>query len=324
MKKRILSAVLACAATMTFTASAFAEDAVTTAEGEDTTVTASDDDAPADDAEGGDAEGDDAEGGDAEGGDAEGGESEEDVTVIISMFTVDDLGTLRAQDLNKLLLEDEDGTKYSWSDVDEIALVGDGSFTVAFLADEAKVGSDVVILGETELPEEFDEDVVIVDMDISDLIPGEGSDDPASDAEGGDDSGTTSTEGEPEPAAEVEAPAVLAPVVTSDDADGAANSELPSGVCVVAFNSNIIELFDSSVPYGGELAIVAKEGTVNVQAVVKMKDGAVGTPSTTEGDNNSEGTTTNPGTGIALAVAPAALAVAFVSVAAVASKKKKG
>ena len=263
MKKKILSAVLACAATMTFTTGAFAEDAVTTADDENI-VAAVDDDASANDATSDDETSDEA--------------PEEDVAMTVVKFTVDADG-IGGADLNDLFLVVDD-MRYKWSDVELVAIVGDGDINVGFAADAEKLGSDAFVFGETEVPEgyEQDEDGIKVELEI-----------------------------------EVD------------------ESDIESGKkpCVVVFGKKLIELFDSTKPDGGEMRISAVEGEVEVVATVKMLDGAVGTPIITEednnsGSNNSEGTTTNPGTGIALAVAPAALAVAFVSVAAVVSKKKKG
>ena len=165
MKKRILSAVLACAATMTFTTGAFAEDAVTTADDENIVATV-DDDASANDATEDDATSD-TPADDATSDDETSDEApEEDVAITVVKFTVDADG-IGGADLNDLFLVVDD-MRYKWSDVELVAIVGDGDINVGFAADAEKLGSDAFVFGETEVPEgyEEDEDGIKVELEI--------------------------------------------------------------------------------------------------------------------------------------------------------------
>ena len=245
MKKRILSAVLACAATMTFATAAFAEEAVTTAA----------DNAP------------------------------EIGGAVMAGFKVDTNG-IGGTALNDLLLVTEDGTRYKWSDVQMAMFQGDGDFNLCFAADASKAGTDLVIVGETEIPAEYAEEVDF-EFDVDDAQ--------ASEVESGE--GTALN--------------YVNSGIVGKEFDLFDTTKPDGGELTIA----AVE---------GEVNIVAtitfKAGAVGTPAAT---DNNTVADDNSVADDTAATTTTNPGTGIALAVAPAALAVAFVSVAAVVSKKKK-
>lgn len=116
--KKILSAVLACTATMALATTAFAENAGAT----------------------------DAGATDAAGSDVKIVEIEKKLTLKDGKLTV-------AGDTLTTLLTDEDGTKYAWADVEEIVFSSKETFCVAFAADKAKVGVDTFVMGVNELKE---------------------------------------------------------------------------------------------------------------------------------------------------------------------------
>lgn len=240
MKKKILSAVLACAATMTFTTSAFAEEAPS--------------------------------------------------GVVVAAFTVDTNG-ISGVALNDMLLVDEDGTRYNWGDVQMAMFQGDGDFALRFAADVSKAGTSLVTVGETEIPEEYAEEVEF-EFEVDDT---QASDDSEGEGEGNVinyvNSGIVGKEFE---------------LFDSTKPDG---GELT--IVAAEGEVNILAM------------ITLKAGAVGT---APSTDDSTSTEdsSTSSDDAGTTAPTTNPGTGIALAVAPAALAVAFVSVAAVVSKKKKG
>ena len=192
MKKKILSAVLACAATMTFATGAFADDAVTTA-----------DNAP-----------------------------EETVIVNVAGFKADTDGKIYDENgtanLNDMLLVNN-GVRYKWSDVEALVVIGDGDFKLCFTADAAKAGTDLVVIGETEIPEEFeDEDIdfkLIIELGDGEFPEGaEESDDASSDAESDESSDTSTTESEAdEPSVQDDASVV--DDTNSDDADSNGEGE---------------------------------------------------------------------------------------------------
>ncbi|MDE6728390.1 MAG: hypothetical protein K2J80_10705 [Oscillospiraceae bacterium] len=110
--KKILSAVLACAATLSISAFAFAEDAAP--------ATPGDTDAP--------------------------GGSVESPVEIKAELTVGTEG-LSGEALSEKLLSTADGKKYSWSDVESITFSSDKLFSVSFAADKDKAGVDVFTMG---------------------------------------------------------------------------------------------------------------------------------------------------------------------------------
>lgn len=111
--KKILSAVLACAATLSLSAIAFAEPA-----------TPGDTEAP-------------------------GGSVEAPVTIKAEL-TVGTEG-ISGTALNEKLLSTEDGKKYTWADVESVTFSSDKLFSVSFAADKDKAGVEVFTLGKDSI-----------------------------------------------------------------------------------------------------------------------------------------------------------------------------
>lgn len=111
--KKILSAVLACAATLSVSAIAFAEPA-----------TPGDTDAP--------------------------GGSVEAPVVIEAELTVGTAG-ISGTALNEKLLSTADGKKYTWADVECVTFSSDKLFSVSFAADKDKAGVEVFTMGKDEI-----------------------------------------------------------------------------------------------------------------------------------------------------------------------------
>ena len=113
--KKILSAVLACTATMALVA-----------------TTASATDAGATDPAGSE------------------GVKYEEVEIKSELTLKDGKLELKGADAAKELLT-KDGKTYTWADVEEVVFAADKTFSVSFAADKAKAGVDVFVLGVDEL-----------------------------------------------------------------------------------------------------------------------------------------------------------------------------
>lgn len=115
--KKILSAVLACAATMSLATCAFADEAPATAPG-------ATEEAPG---------------------------ATEDAPVVINVeLTVGKDGIEGAALNDQLLVKDD--TKYTWADVEEVSFVSEGLFSVGFSANEEIANVKWFTLGVNEVP----------------------------------------------------------------------------------------------------------------------------------------------------------------------------